>query len=930
MQPGVIGRGSELAAVDRLLNQMAAQRAILVIEGEPGIGKTTLWEAALSAAAGRGYQVLSARPAQPESSLPLSGFCDLFADVAPGHWQLLPAPQRQALEIALRLAEPLGVPAEQLTLSVATVTLLRELSRGERPVLIAIDDAQWLDSGSAALLSYALRRVAECRIGVVATTRRGTQGPVLGQDDRLESGWFETLALGSLSVGALHQLLAERSGKSLSRLAIVKIHAASGGNPFYALEIDRALIRDGQTVTPGRPLALPETLAELMKERITALPRRTREALVPVALALEPPTLEMLARIGIESPQECLAQAVRDGVVTVDGDRVRFTHPLLASAAVTGVRSARIREAHRVLAQVAGSEEARAQYRALAAEGPDENVAESLDAAAGRARLRGAPIAAAEILELARSLTPGQQPEKANRRAQGAAQCYFEAGEPERAGRLLEHLVDNAVPGGAERAVALQLLGQVRARSHSFTEALRLALEALPEAVEDAPLAAGIELDLALYTFCLGDLPGAVTHARAAVSHAEVTRLDGLSAEALACLSMAEFWLGNGRSPARMAAALSLEDPHRLGPLEMRPRFVQALLLLWTGSLDDALALLLALRTELMERGQETALPFLLLYLVIASLWRGDRKSASRFAEQCWDIAVLNGDPVARALGLSGRALVDALGGLAEQARQEAGEALMLFQASQWAIYATWPLWALGTVELSLGNAARVDELLRPLADGITAMDRGDPILGIVLPDEIEALAELGELERAERYLLWLERGGRELDRPWALALAARCRGLIAAVQGDLDLAIRALDQAVVEHRRLPMPFELARTWLVKGQVHRRRKEKRLGSEALQDALRIFDEVGAPTWAARARSELARIGLRPRAPGELTQTERRVAELAANGMTNQQVAAAAFLSPKTVDNVLGRVYRKLGIASRAQLGAFMASQRTLD
>jgi DNA-binding CsgD family transcriptional regulator len=163
------------------------------------------------------------------------------------------------------------------------------------------------------------------------------------------------------------------------------------------------------------------------------------------------------------------------------------------------------------------------------------------------------------------------------------------------------------------------------------------------------------------------------------------------------------------------------------------------------------------------------------------------------------------------------------------------------------------------------------------------------------------------------------------VDRPWALAVAARGHALIAAAQGDLDSAVRELDRAMGEHERLAMPLELARTLLVKGQVHRRRREKRLADQALRESLRLFDEAGAALWAARVRAELARIGLRPRAPTDLTETETRVAALAAEGMTNRQVAKAAFISPKTVDNVLARVYRKLGISSRAQLGVVLAA-----
>jgi DNA-binding CsgD family transcriptional regulator len=633
--------------------------------------------------------------------------------------------------------------------------------------------------------------------------------------------------------------------------------------------------------------------------------------------------VETLTRAGHADPLLLLEPAVREGLVVVDGTGIRFTHPLFAAAVVAGAGQTRVRASHLALTHGAGSEDARAQHRALSVNGPDESAAAHLDDAADRIRRRGTPIAAGELLELAASLTPESDRDAARIRVQTAAQCYFDAGETERASALLEDVLGQR-PRGPARARTLQLLGQVRARSHNFQEALALSTEALDEAGDDDLLKAGVELDIAICNFCLGDLLGTVPHAAASVRHAEAAQADALIAEGLASLSMAEFWVGGGVSEARMARALALEDPRRFGPLETRPRFVQALLSLWVGNVDEALPRLLAVRTDVLESGQETAVPFLSLFLVVASLWQADLASAARYAEESWDTAALTDEPVARALALTVRALVDAYGGRLERAREQALRALQLFQESRWTLYITWPLWALGFLELSGGNAAGVDTFLGPLSEGITSMEGVEPILGLFLPDEIEALVTLGDLERARRFTRWLEGGGKTLDRPWAVATGARCRALVAAAEGDLQLAHTELDRALTAHARLSMPFELGRTLLVKGQIHRRGKQKRLADSALRDALRIFEGAGAPLWTERARTELARIGLRPRAPAELTQTERRVAELAATGMTNRQVATAAFLAPKTIDNVLGRVYRKLGIASRAELGAVMA------
>lgn len=910
--------------MDRLLTRAAGGGlAALTLQGEPGIGKTTVWEAARTQAAARGFRVLSARPTRSEWGLPLGAFGDLFSDAYANAGGSLPAPQRDALEVALLLTEPAGPAHGERALSVATATLLRSLTDGEHPVLLAIDDVQWLDESSAAVLSYALRRVHDRPIAVVISLRGSGSVTPLDFDVAAQPELSESITLGPLSLGALHRMLEARAGESFPRLALVKIEAASGGNAFYALEIARALIRSGMPVTAGGPLPIPATLTALTSARIDALPLRTRDALVVAAVAFEP-SLDVLARVAGAELEDDLEPAMHDGVVSVDRGSVRFSHPLLAAAVLSRAGPARIREMHSRLATAGCSDEARARHLGLAAQGPNAPAAEALEAAAERARKRGAPVTAAEMLEQARDLTPPTNTEAAVHRAFEAARCYAEAGEKGRAWALLEQAMETQ-PIGIVRARVLQLMGQVRAWSASFPEALAFALEAIQASDSDVALRAEIELDAVFCHVSMGDYVSAEAHARAAVTDAETAGADGAKAESLAILTIIEFFGGQGVDETRMARALAFEDPLRTGPVQMRPRVIRALLLLFTGRLDETILAMTELIAEAAERGQETAIPMLSFYLVWACVWRGDLAEGTRVAAHARDVARLNDDASMRALSLTTSALAAAHVGGVDRARAEASEALALFMGLQWTLGSIWPLWALGFLELSVGNAARVDELLRPLAKAITQMGFGEPILGVFLPDEVEALVALGDLDGAVRLVDWLERGGRRVDRPWALAVAARGHALIAAARGDLDSAVRALDGAIVEHDRLAMPLELARTLLVKGQVHRRRREKRLADQALRESLRLFDQAGAALWAARVRTELARIGLRPRAPTDLTETEARVAALAAEGMTNAQVGKAAFISPKTVDNVLARVYRKLGISSRAQLGVVLAA-----
>jgi DNA-binding CsgD family transcriptional regulator len=287
-------------------------------------------------------------------------------------------------------------------------------------------------------------------------------------------------------------------------------------------------------------------------------------------------------------------------------------------------------------------------------------------------------------------------------------------------------------------------------------------------------------------------------------------------------------------------------------------------------------------------------------------------------------MATLLDDLMASAIALSASALARAHVGEVEEARTEAREALQAFDRLEWIPGTIWPLWALGFLELSLGDPAAAHAALGPLADTLTAMGLGDPVLGIFLPDEIEALVSLGELERAEQLVEPIEQRGRELDRPWALAVAARSRGLIAAARGDLAAAVASIEEALAQLDRIDLPFERARTLLVLGQLRRRGKQRAQARAALTAALALLEDMGAPLWADKARAELARVGGRIADSDGLTATERRLAELAATGLTNREVAERAFVTVKTVEANLTRVYRKLGVRSRTALARVLS------
>jgi DNA-binding CsgD family transcriptional regulator len=922
----VFGRDGELATVQRFLEGVSSGPSALLLEGSPGIGKTTLWQAATQRAAARGYTTLCCRTAESEAKLALAALADLLAELGDDLLARLPAPQQHALGVALlRRATP-GPPRDPRALATAVRSALLELA-GRAPLVVAVDDLQWLDAPSARMLEFAVRRLGGARVGILATRRVGDpRAERLPLERALPDGRVVRVRVGPLDVAVLHQVVGAKLGRGLPRPVLVRVAQAAGGNPLFALEIARVLLEGG--VPPaGRPLPVPGDVKALVARRARALPPPTREVLLAAA-ALPQARVPLLAAALGRSPGADLEPAERSGMVEFDGGVVRFTHPLFATAIYTSATTERRRRLHRRLAVVIEDAEHQARHLALAAEGPDERVAAALERAARAVGRRGAATAAAELAEQARQLTPPQAAAQIRTRAMLAAECHLVAGDLGRARALLEEVVA-ATPPGAARAPALVLLGQVRYHQDSFPHAARLFAQAREEAAGDRRLLGLIEGQLSYALVSAGDLQGAAAHATRALELLEECGPPAVLAEALALSATVDVLCGRRLEEDKLARALALEDPDRLVVAASRPTLWAGCCLLFVGRPAEARVHLLALRERLLERGQDSELPGTGIYLAWIECLRGDLVAGHGYAREAHEAAVGVGSDSIRGLTLAVCAMVDAHRGQAEAVRAEAAQALELLRQAGWPLQEPWVWWAVGLLELSLGNpaaAARAYEPLAQLVEAAGAVAAHAAQLSAALPDEIEALVALGELRRAERLLEILEASGRSSGRAWPLATAARCRGLLLAAQGETDGALRALEEALSHHAGLEMPLERARTLLVYGQVQRRQRRKRAASDSLAQALELFERSGAAQWAKRAREELGRVGVRPRAPQGMTAAERRVAELAASGLTNQEVAAAAFMSRKTVEANLTRIYRKLGIRSRAELGVRLAER----
>jgi DNA-binding CsgD family transcriptional regulator len=348
-------------------------------------------------------------------------------------------------------------------------------------------------------------------------------------------------------------------------------------------------------------------------------------------------------------------------------------------------------------------------------------------------------------------------------------------------------------------------------------------------------------------------------------------------------------------------------------------RTCHGLQLLWAGELDAAREVLRQELAEYERLGRYVVRDELLCYLAEVECRAGNWEAVARHAQEAYEIDVESGRVLGQGHMLFPRALIAALTGDVDAARSDAEEGLRRCLRNEDILDATCHRAVLGFLELSLSNPIAAMERLEPALAFLDEMGSPEPGIIPVAPDAIEALVAVGRLEEAEALLDRLERQGRTFDRPWAIATAGRCRGLLTAARGDLSAARSALAQALVEHRRLPQPFELARTLLVKGEVERRAKQKRAARSTLEQALELFLGLGAPLWAQRARDDLARVGGATLPSSELTPTEQRIAQLVGEGKKNREVAEALFISVKTVEANLSRIFHKLGVRSRTEL-----------
>jgi DNA-binding CsgD family transcriptional regulator len=915
----VIGRDDELGSLFAFLDGVEDGPCALVLSGDAGIGKTVLWEEAVERArTGQAGTVLAHRSAEAEASLSFAGLSDLVTPVFGEVGSCLAPLRRRALEVALLLAEPGEQAPDPRAIGIGLLDALRALAE-HGPVVVALDDLQWLDPSSALVLQIALRRLRDEPVALLASVR---EGPGARMPLELERAFREErqtrLALRPLSLGALHRVLRERLGLELARPELARLRETSGGNPFLALELGRELLRTGTRPAAGRALPVPQSLRELLVGRLARLPADTGDVLL-IAAALRRPTVEAVGETygNRENAFGELAAAEREGVVELEGTGIRFSHPLLASICYERAPPWKRRALHRALAGKVADIEERARHLALAAEGPDTIAADALAAAGEQATARGATAAAAELYELAAHLTPTEDATAAREQRLRAAELHRLAGAGDRAVAMLRGLLVDAPPG-PERADILFALATTRRDDAGAL--IRLYDEALAEAEGDDTRCARILSDRGYMRVYQADISGAVADCRAALENAERVGDPVLLAGAIGRLCVAE-----GRAGEITSGLLErgLEIEQRLGlrlGYQESPRVSLTRRLIGLGQLDRARVLLEESERDAAARGDEVLRAQFVQGLArlewLAGRWNVALHHCD-FADEVWD-QIQGHARHGQALAGYLRALIETDVGLVDEARASAQKGLASAEAMADEEWTMLTLGVLGRLELTRGELEAAGGYLRELPARLRSRGYNDPTVPL-WADAIETLVALGEHDRAGAYLAPYEDHAGRMASPLAAGGAARCRGLLAAAEGKLDAAAREFERARAELDGLPYPLERARTLLGLGSAYRQAKRKRLARDALERSLAIFEELGARLWADKARNELRRISGRRRASEELTETERQVAALAAQGRSNKEIAAELFMSVHTVGAHLSRVYRKLGIGSRSKL-----------
>jgi DNA-binding CsgD family transcriptional regulator len=914
----LVGREAELAAARQFVGETDRGPAALVLEGVAGIGKTAIWAGAVAEAEAQGLAVRVCRCGESDAAWVFAGLGDLFDGLDPAILADLPAVQRTALSAALLLGDGDDRVPGLRVVGVAVLGVLRLLARSG-PVLLAVDDIQWLDPSSRNVLSFALRRLVDEPVRLLVSARTA-EGP--GAAETPDLGLVaQRLPVGPVSIGVLQRIVTGQLGQGFSRPTLTRLHQATGGNAMAGLEMARALQRRGREPAVDEPLPVPADLAVLVTERLQGLSEPARELLLVAAALARPMVSVVTAAAGAPAvAAHALAEAVQAGLLHFDGERIHFTHPLIASIPYARLTPLDRRGLHQRLASTVDDPEEHARHAALGSLDRSRVVADALDAAAGHARRRGSLDAATELAELAVSRTPSDDPDARLRRTVDVADYLFLLGDTVRARTVLRDGLAAARPGPS-RVRGLLLAATIASWEGGDATVADRCRQALAEAGDDPLLRARCHATLAETS-----PSGAVEdlfHAERALQLLELVAAPpaDLLSNVLTNVAVHGCRLGRGLAVPMLERAAAL--PEQGPPLAVNASAALALgmYLKVVDRFDESRRWLHTVQTAAIDEGDDSALPNILGHLATLEVWAGRYELALTYALEGRGHGLRTG--LRSPMATSAHVLALAHLGRLTEARELGRSDLAADESLRFTAAMALHHRSLGVTELMAGDpAAAAAHLLSALTISVQEVGIREPAILRAHPDAVTALVSLGRIDEAERLTEQLVLSTEANHLPWSTALAGRCRALVRAAAGDLPTALELLAAAVADHARLPMPFEEARTRALFAGLLRRAGHRSEARREFDTAHAAFVRLGTPRQAEQVSVELAGIGGRT-AAGELTAVEQRIADLVSAGQTNREVAAALFVSVRTVESHLGRVYRKLGLRSRTELSQYI-------
>ena len=878
----LVGRDVELAALAGFLASGAPGGLVLL--GEPGVGKSALWRSGLTAATELGVHLLVATPGEGEERYSGSVLLDLLGDVELGDVRLQP-PVREALEAVL-LRRPASVSTNRQAIAVAVHAVLGHLAR-DRQVAVFVDDVQWADATSLESLSFAARRLAGSSVQFVMTRRAGFDRSPL--EAALVRDHLRYVEPRLLTLDETARLLIQHLALVVTPRVLRMVHEQSRGNPLFALEVGRVLVERGIPGI-GQPLGVPEEMATMLGLRVRDLPEAQRTLLL--AVALDPHVRE--EALGRLVGLEVVESAVRDRLVTVtEGGRVRAWHPLLAAAAREGATPARQRVLHLELAELGSHPESRARHLGRGTTEPSDELAGLLSAESAAAAARGAVESGVELAELALARTPADSSHRASRVLDLASRLAA-AGEGQRVTDFLSREIQT-LPEGRDRGTAwLMMLDGIVG---SMDNVERFIDHALAECGDDPTVRAqALDMKALIHVGMLvSGVPAALVLADQAIAAGATSGQgrdwclvhSGRPPEGPDGIPNIKrlVWRGEpavAEPPLREAIDAAESDGLLRVSMSLRLHLLD--LLTRSGRVEEARAVLSALEDA--DLADKESPDEELMHAVI-EVQSGDAAQARRWAA------------------------------IARDAAGEFGHIWLYLESRRVA----------GIAALMEGRLDEAEAEFREPWEWVTRAEVRDPNIFPLAPELAETLVLLGRYDEARDVVAWLRERAEEQQHPWGLAMTARSEHLLALVEGtqDVDAADRAMTQAADRFVELGLAIDAARTRLSLGSALRRRKQWGRARQALERACAGFEETGAPGWAELARAELAKVGGRQkRSAEELTPAEASTARLAADGLSNKEIARRTNVSIHTVEVHLSRAYAKLGIRSRSQIAARLA------